>query len=195
MKVNIDGIDVEGTPQEVAEIIKAMRSNTTSIDTTVTSKTTFSTPPSNAVEDFLPHDEEFNKFIKNLYRYKPDKFAKNGKAPYVVQLLRSGQWFTVKQLMRLSAATQNVVSGAIRRAADAGCVIETTSTSSFLTSNTRVRMISLGTVEQAKAVRDSFAPSVTMKQPQPRVFKTPIVPKSTTEQQLTNLLNSKKTND
>lgn len=191
MKINIDGIDVEGTPQEVAEFAKAMRGNATIPQPPVTR----SAPPQEAAIDNLNNDPEFDEFIKNLYRYKPDRFAKNGKGPYIVQLLRSGQWLSMKQLMRLGSATQTVVSGAIRRAADAGCVIETTSPSGILMNNTKVRMISLGTPDQAREIRDSFAPS--SKDAHNRVvFKAPRVVSSsapsTTEEQILNLLQSKK---
>lgn len=94
-----------------------------------------------------------------MYRYKPDRFSPLGRAPYTVILLASGESYTIKRLVQLTNSNTSTVTSAIKRAADAGCVIEVTGTSKNFSRNTKVKMISLGTPEQAQEVRNSLVPS------------------------------------
>lgn len=174
MKINVNGIDIEGTPEEVAQMIQAMNSNSQSVSKA--SNLTFVSAPVPTEDIFANIYSGFDDFIKALYRYKPDRYSQNGKAPYVIKLLATGEVYTIKNLMRLSSANQTVVSSAIRRAAEAGCVIETSAMNKLLTRNTQVRMLSLGTPEQAKSVQHMLRPSRAQK-PQARI----VMPKTTSD--------------
>ncbi len=168
MKINIDGIDIEGTPEEIAQLM-AMRAAITSPSVSqptpspksqLVHKPTMTTrqlPPSHAEDEEI--DTELEDFLKALYRYKADKHTAPGRAPYVIKLLRSGKQFTIAQLQRLSNANQTTVASAIHRAADAGCVIEITGNSLKLYPNTKVKMTKLGTVEEAAKAKLLRAPS------------------------------------
>ena len=165
MKANFDGIEIEGTPEEIAQIISGLR----------TTKSVAAQPkvnPNIVVKQSIVADPQTNPaaeaFVKELYRYRPDRFTPNGRAPYVVMLLATGETYTIKKLIQLCSGNTTLVSGAIRRAADAGCVIEVTGPSNKFTRNTKVRMVSLGTPEEARKVRDSLAPS---KDPRTAVYK------------------------
>jgi hypothetical protein len=175
MKITINGIEVEGTPTEVAELIASM-------PTKNTSSPSVSTPPIAEIRDAVRNQnitfttqEPLTKeleYVHALYRYRPNKNSPAGKGPYVVQLLTSGQQYTIRQLCRLAQADQSLVSRAIRRAADGGSVIEvSSSTTSKLTLNTKVRLISIGTIEQAKSAHTSSKKDVkTYVRPEPRIF-------------------------
>jgi hypothetical protein len=76
-----------------------------------------------------------------------------------VNLLSSGEIYTIKKLVQLSNSNTALVSNAIRRSANAGCIIEVTGNPEFLTKNTKVKLIKLGTVEQAKEVSNSLKSS------------------------------------
>lgn len=174
MKANFDGIEIEGTPQEIAEIIAGLRNpSIPKVDrkqsTNIVVKQPVVTTPTQVTQFASPLDNPAAEaFVKELYRYKADRFSVNGRAPYVVMLLATGEVYTIKKLVQLSNANTTVVSGAIRRAADAGCVIEVTGASTKFNRNTKVKMISLGTPEEARKVRDSLAPS---KDPRTAVYK------------------------
>lgn len=169
MKANINGIEVEGTVEEIAQFMLTVSSSAP--QTVSTSKErhipsgliTKSEPPkaakivTSSSLDNMEDDPKVTEFLTALYRYKADRHTQNGKAAYVVKLLATGEPYTIKNLMRIASANQTLVSNAVRRAADAGCVIEVSGTASkLLTRNTKVRLISLGTVEQATAVRANY---------------------------------------
>lgn len=164
MKIN--GIEVEGTPEELATLLNAMSGAPVAQPALTkplssTNLVTISDPIVSTSLDNLPEDPVVNEFISNLYYYKPDRNSQNSRAPYVVKILATSmnQQFTIKQLMKASNSNQSVVSSAIRRAASAGCVIEVTSPNKILTKTTKVRMTKLGTPQEALAVRLSLAPS------------------------------------
>jgi hypothetical protein len=100
-----------------------------------------------------------SNFISALYRYKPDCNSVLGRGPYVVSLLSSGEIYSIKKLVQLSNSNTALVSNSIRRAVDAGCIIEVTGNPKVLTKNTKVKLLKLGTVEQAKKLSDSLKSS------------------------------------
>ena len=178
MKAFFNGIEVEGTLEEISAIISSFNSGKE-----IKSSNSFSAISEN--KDIYPKRQrilsknllrsveaqpeifnenyyvfpEVTEFVKALYRYRPDRFSPLGRAPYVVTLLASGESYTMKRLVQLSNSNSSTVSSAIKRAADAGCVIEVTGTSKNLSRNTKVKMVSLGTPEQATQVREALAPS------------------------------------
>jgi len=165
MKAFFNGIELEGTAEEIASIISNLNTSTVTKNIHPKQKATNKNLIVNPQETTKVLDQmsyafpDVDKFIKALYRYKPDRFSPLGRAPYTVTLLATGESFTIKRLIQLSNSNTSTVSGAIRRAADAGCVIEVTKTSKNFSRNTKVKMISLGTPEQAEQVRNSLVPS------------------------------------
>ena len=162
MKANFYGIEIEGTPEEIGLIIASIRSKSPVMERNIVAKpivqtTTFNTPNFALLEE--GNDEKLDDFIKALFRYRSDKTSANGRAPYVIRLLATGEQYNIKSLMRLSGANQTLVANAIKRAADAGCIIEVSGNTKLLTRNTRVQLKRLGTVEQAAAVKLSMSPS------------------------------------
>jgi hypothetical protein len=156
MKANFDGIEIEGTPEEIAQIIAGLRnSKPAPVERKVNANIVVRQP----VASEPTVNPAVEAFVRELYRYKPDRSSANGRAPYVVMLLSTGETYSIKKLIQLCNGNTTVVSSAIRRAADAGCVIEVTGASTKFTRNTKVRMVSLGTPEEARKVRDSLAPS------------------------------------
>lgn len=174
MKANFDGIEIEGTPQEIAEIIAGLRNSTISKadskqSTNIIARHQIVAVPTQVTQFTSPLDNPVAEtFVKELYRYKADRFTPNGRAPYVVMLLATGETYTIKKLIQMCNGNTTIVSSAIRRAADAGCVIEVTGASTKFNRNTKVKMISLGTPEEARKVRDSLAPS---KDPRTAAYK------------------------
>jgi hypothetical protein len=162
MKANFDGIEIEGTPEEIGLIIASIRSKSLVMERNIVAKpivqtTTFNTPNFALLEE--GNDEKLDNFIKALFRYRSDKTSANGRAPYIIRLLATGEQYNIKSLMRLSGANQTLVANAIKRAADAGCIIEVSGNTKLLTRNTRVQFKRLGTVEQAAAVKLAMSPS------------------------------------
>lgn len=170
MKANINGVEVEGTVEEIAQLMSAVASPAPQSVSTPKERhipaglITKSEPPKTArivtpsSLDNMEDDPKVTEFLTALYRYKADRHTQNGKAAYIVKLLATGEPYTIKNLMRIASANQTLVSNAVRRAADAGCVIEVSGTASkLLTRNTKVRLISLGTVEQAIAIREKHS--------------------------------------
>jgi len=196
MKIN--GIEVEGTPEEIAVLLNAMsgavpQTVATPKNPTTNNLVTLSEPPATLVNPEAADNPEVDEFVRNLYRYKADKQSAHGKAPYIVKILGNslGEYFTIKNLMRMANAKQDLVSSAIRRAADAGCIIEVNSQSSVLSRNTKIRMTKLGTVEQAKSTRLSLAPSVTKAKELVRPASTNAKTSTPQEQAIVRLLQSR----
>ena len=54
----------------------------------------------------------------------------------------------------MTNANQTTVASAIRRAADAGCIIEITGNTTKLYPNTKVKMTKIGTVEEAELAKE-----------------------------------------
>lgn len=165
MKAYFNGIELEGTVEEISIIINNLNSSKTNLNIYPKKKVidqnlimNFENQPEVVDQDTYVFPEVDN-FVKALYRYKPDRTSRLGRAPYVVTLLATGKVYTIKRLIQLSNSNTPTVSSAIKRAADAGCVIEVTGTSKNFSRNTKIKMISLGTFEQARKVRDSLAPS------------------------------------
>ncbi len=171
MKAFFNEIEIEGTVEEITEIINNLNSST-KVKSFNSNKNIYpkqKTTNQNLIKSSNLQTETLNEktyaflevdeFIKALYRYKPDRSSPLGRAPYTITLLATGESYTIKRLIQLTNSNTSTVSSAIRRAADAGCVIEVTGTSKNFSRNTKIKMISLGTVEQAAKVRDSLAPS------------------------------------
>ena len=94
-----------------------------------------------------------------MFRYRPSNTSM-GREAYIVKLLTTGKPFTIKQLTRLGRTELHTVKLALKRAVDAGCVINATaieknalSVIDSLKFTSKVHMISLGTIEQAKVAR------------------------------------------
>lgn len=162
MKAIINGIEFEGTPEEFTKLINA-QTNTTSVKSTplasVETKTkkivTTNLKPKEDVETTLPGTDEF---ITALFRYKPSKHR--NRQGYVLQLLASGKTYTIRTLAARATTDNSSVISAIRRAVAAGCVIQVNNRSSVtpddLNQETRVRLLSLGTIERALEVKNEF---------------------------------------
>ena len=173
MKAFFKGIEVEGTLEEISAIIQTFSSDKGLNINSAISVNKNIYPKQKAVnknlltdiENFVPAKQgsyvfpEVEAFVKELYRYRADRTSPLGRAPYAIKLLATGESYTIKRLVQLSNSNSSTISNAIKRAADAGCVIEVTGTSKNFSRNTKVKMISLGTPEQAKQVRLSLAPS------------------------------------
>lgn len=173
MKAFFKGIEVEGTLEEISAIIQTFSSDKELNINSAISVNKNIYPKQKAVnknlltdiENFVPAKQgsyvfpEVEAFVKELYRYRADRTSPLGRAPYAIKLLATGESYTIKRLVQLSNSNSSTISNAIKRAADAGCVIEVTGTSKNFSRNTKVKMISLGTPEQAKQVRLSLAPS------------------------------------
>lgn len=174
MKAFFKGIEVEGTLEEISAIIQNFSSDKELNINSAISVNKNIYPRQKIVNNNLlksvqaepkVFDEnyyvfpEVTEFVKALYRYRPDRFSPLGRAPYVVTLLASGEFYTIKRLVQLSNSNSSTVSSAIKRAADAGCVIEVTGTSKNFNRNTKVKMVSLGTPKEATQVREALAPS------------------------------------
>lgn len=113
------------------------------------------------------------EFLAALYRYRP----KFGGASYAFQLFATGKAFTVRSLAQKAGVSYDAVYEVLQRSFNAGCKIgidnnhvapgtlqrskKTLSVSGStddtisIALETKIRLISLGTVEQAKAAADS----------------------------------------
>jgi len=107
------------------------------------------------VETTLP---ETSEFITALFRYKPSKHR--NRQGYVLQLLASGKTYTIRTLAARATTDTNSVISAIRRAVAAGSVIQVNNRSSVtpddLNEDTKVRLLSFGTIERAIEVKKEF---------------------------------------
>jgi len=171
MKAKINGIEIEGDVAEIAAMLDHManvskpkeKTSVTTFD--IPSSIVYSQPKSTIIsnkdaQDSSEYSKEINDFVNALYRYRPDRNTPHGRSGYAVRLLATGKEYTIKSLMKLSNITdQSIIASAVRRAAAAGCIIEITGNSNKLMRNNKIRMISMGTVEQATATRLSLAPS------------------------------------
>ena len=170
MKYNFNGIEIESTPEEFAKLIqmarlgvdkieeptpeqkpeekpllkKATEQETKRIDASRSMHKPILTPPA--------EDPQVAEYLRSLYTYRPNRHSSLGRGPFVVQLLATGEWYTIKKLIALSNSNHAQVTAAIRRAISGGCVIEPNV--SVFKRNTRIRMTSLGTPEQARYARD-----------------------------------------
>ena len=99
MKANFDGIEIEGTPEEIGLIIASIRSKSPVMERNIVAKpivqtTTFNTPNFALLEE--GNDEKLDDFIKALFRYRSDKTSSNGRAPYIIRLLATGEQYNIK---------------------------------------------------------------------------------------------------
>ena len=162
MKAKINGIEFEGTPEEFNQLLDAQKSTATQKSqplqpTSLKVKKVVQTQLQNKedVETTLPGTSEF---ITALFRYKPSKHR--NRQGYVLQLLASGKTYTIRTLAARATTDTNSVISAIRRAVAAGCVIQVNNRSSVtpddLNQDTKVRLLSLGTIERAVEVKKEF---------------------------------------
>ena len=171
MKITVDGIEIEGTPEEIGLVVAAMRNKKSDELLTPSTpkrefiyKPTVKTTQVSSSGNDLPENPELDQFVAALYRYKADKNTPPGRAPYIIKLLATTQKsYTVAQLQRMANANQTTVASAIRRAADAGCIIEITGNTTKLYPNTKVKMIKIGTIEEAELAKAVRAPSLNQK--------------------------------
>ena len=173
MKAKINGIEFEGTPQEFSELLASQDKNSTQKLTSSSLKTDLdkqvekdvsnrvrinnsSKSVSSLKDDYLPGTIEF---VTSLFRYKPSKTTM-GRQGYVIQLLATGKTYTIRTLATKANTDTATVIAAIRRSVAAECVIQVNNPSAVpadeLNSDTKVRLISLGTVERALEVRQDY---------------------------------------
>jgi len=166
MKAKINGIEFEGTPQEFSELLSSQNKSSDLKSTKLSKEQTVNKSVSNdptkhvsknaITEDYFPGTDEF---IASLFRYKPSKTTL-GRQSYVVQLLATGKTYTIRSLATKANTDTATVVAAIRRSVAADCVIQVSNSSSVpadqLNSETKVRMISLGTIERAAEVKEQY---------------------------------------
>jgi len=162
MKAKINGIEFEGTPEEFTQLLNAQESTVTQNSSSLQpsglkTKKVVQTQLQNKeeVETTLP---ETSEFITALFRYKPSKHR--NRQGYVLQLLASGKTYTIRTLAARATTDTNSVISAIRRAVAAGSVIQVNNRSSVtpddLNEDTKVRLLSFGTIERAIEVKKEF---------------------------------------
>lgn len=161
MKAVINGIQFEGSPQEFAELIASQQGF--SVPTVTQPAKQVAAPKVNEVQKDEPVKDEYfpgtQEFLTALFRYRPSNTSM-GREAYIVQLLATNKPYTVKQLVRTGRTELHTVKQAIKRAVDAGCVINATnidknaaSVIDSLKQTSKVHMTALGTIEQAKEAR------------------------------------------
>lgn len=169
MKYKFNGIEVESTPEEFAKLIQMARLGIDKVEETTPEQPEEKPLLKRASEQEIKQidatqsihkpiltppqeDPKVAEYIRALYTYRPNRHSRLGRGPFVVQLLATGESYTIKKLVALSNSNPAQVVAAIRRAISGGCVIEPNV--NVYRINTRVRMTSLGTVEQARYARD-----------------------------------------
>jgi len=161
VKAFINGIQFEGSPQEFAELIASQQN--LAVSSVAQSATKIDAPKVDEVQkDESVKDEYFpgtDEFLTALFRYRPSNTSM-GREAYIVQVLATNKQYTVKQLVRIGRTDLHTVRQAIKRAVDAGCVINATnidknaaSVIDSLKQTSKIHMIALGTIEQAKEAR------------------------------------------
>jgi hypothetical protein len=173
MKAKINDIEFEGTPQEFAELLASQNKNSNVKSTALsvesvsnnqvekdTKKYTRATNPSQntsySKESYLPGTTEF---VTSLFRYKPSKTTM-GRQSYVVQMLATGKTYTIRTLATKANTDIATVVAAIRRSVAADCIVQVNNPSTVpadeLNPDTKVRLISLGTIERALQVKEEY---------------------------------------
>lgn len=184
MKAKINGIEFEGTPEEFVKLIgKPQASDALSNSEVFVFRSSKQNQPekqqSNVQDDTVVAEvmETYltgtTEFVRALYRYRP----KFGGSSYVLQTLATGKVFTVRSLAQKAGVPFDAVYEVLQRSLNAGCqigidnnhvapgtlqrskrslvLVEDTSQEVKITSETKVRFIALGTVEQAKATAEA----------------------------------------
>jgi len=191
MKAVINGIEIEGTPQEILELVNLDASKIANTVETVAYKpkkekqvraAEVKSKPElspivqlkkeirEALNDIDAKKESdsdklyfdgLDEFLTALYRYKPSNTSM-GRESYIVQLLATGQPYTIKRLVREGRTDLTTVKQAITRAVSADCVVQATNVNpdskgsslvDKLTPNSKVKMLAIGTIEGARAAR------------------------------------------
>lgn len=153
MKVIISGIEVEGTPQEVLELInsstvvykpkKAKEKRTTARFNRTESLTNPVVQLKNELRETLNNMqikngttgntvylEGIDEFLTALYRYKPSNTVM-GRESYIIKLLATGEPYTLRRLAAAARTNLSKVKQAITRAVAADCVIQATNLKSW----------------------------------------------------------------
>jgi len=151
MKLTINGIEIEGTPQEVWELLaspgllpKSVEMPGNKVEKLLTllpapkSRVKNSANPSvkirkeirKALDDIQisqsrDYLEGVDEFLSVLYRYKPSNTSM-GRESLVIKLLSTGEPYTVRRLTREIRSDIKCVKKAITRALAADCVIQAT---------------------------------------------------------------------
>ena len=167
MKFNYNGVEIECTPEEFFELMKINNNTVVELKPEPTSVVTPQTPPAHAsiIRSSTDQvDPRVSEFISYLFRCKPDRFTSLGRGPYVIELLGTGETFTVSKLMKLARAPQTLVNSAIRRAIDGGCIFVVSSKKDHIDRSnahtvrlglkTKIQLVQLGTPAEAKYARD-----------------------------------------
>jgi len=161
MKLNYNGIEIECTPQEFIQLVQiSFSSNEPVVIKPIDTRLV----PSiiNSVNNEV--DPRVTEYISYLYRAKPDRYTSLGRGPYMIQLLATGEVFSISKLMKLGRSHQYLVNNTIRRAIDGGCVfivsgktdkIDRQNISSVrFAKSTKVQLVQLGSPAEAKYARD-----------------------------------------
>jgi hypothetical protein len=166
MKFTYNGVEIDCTPEEFFELMKINNNTVVELKPEVSSVVTFENPPAHAsiISSSTQVDPRVSEFISYLFRCKPDRFASLGRGPYVIELLGTGESFTVSKLMKLARAPQTLVNSAIRRAIDGGCVFAVSTRKDHIDRHnahtvrfglkTKIQLVQLGTPAEAKYARD-----------------------------------------
>lgn len=161
MKVNYNGIEIECTPEEFTRLLQI---SANSKEPAVIKPVNTDLVPSiiHSVDDEV--DPRVAEYISYLYRAKPDRFSSLGRAPYMIQLLATGEVFSISKLMKFARSPQYLVSNTLRRAADGGCVFVISGKSDKIdrhnigsvrfTARTKIQLVQLGSPAEAKYARD-----------------------------------------
>jgi hypothetical protein len=171
MKAVIDGIEFEGTPQEFSNLLKDYRNKPKNTDLQPSSHIVYEDTQQNKVktEEYLPGAREF---VESLYYYKPE----HGGSSLALLILTTGKQYTLRSVANKAKCDSGSMAEVIQRSIDAGCQIDIDNTrvspgalsrarkvrylkdgqENFIavTSDTKVRYVSLGTVEKAKQVAE-----------------------------------------
>jgi hypothetical protein len=146
MKAVIHDILVEGTLEEILELINRFKSHQRlfgpdkETDSTSGASNKINTSKKSNVlrpvssgsrqkkAKSLISLKDADNFVSALYRYSPSKTGL-GKQAYVIKMLATGKIYTIKYLAREAEANAVTVKRAIIRAVSAGCIIEATNLS------------------------------------------------------------------
>lgn len=162
MKAKINGIEFEGTPEEFNRLLISEKSieSKSSVPLKLNSskiKKVYQTK-AHGKQDAQKNISTSIEFITALFRYKPSK--NRNRQGYVLQLLSDGKNYTIRNLASRANTDSGSVVSAIRRAVSAGCVIQVNNRGSVtpddLNEDTKVRLVSFGTIERALQVKEEL---------------------------------------
>jgi len=202
MKAVLDGIEFEGTPEEFSEFLKTYRQSVKGSDSETTPHIVYENKPENYENkpekntnprewymhlDFLPNAREF---VESLYYYKPE----HGGSSLALLILTTGKQYTLRSVGNKAKCDSGSMVEVIQRSINAGCQIDIDNSrvtaaalsrarkvkyvkdgqENFIsvTPDTKVRYVSLGTVERAEQVAKESRKSFAAKSKKPREIST-----------------------